>query len=114
LTFVPTCTCLTVSPTTARLEPGVSVSFALSFDSKDDSGITERGYIVRTNVTGEKALYYLLSGVVRVDRPDAVTPARPDGVSGIAPATSGAIEMKYYYTPGCRSCEEFLGAEIPR
>jgi cytochrome c biogenesis protein CcdA len=117
VTFVPTCTCLTVSPATARLEPGVSVSFALSFDSKDDSGITERGYIVRTEVMGEKALYYLLSGVVRVDRPTGVAPAGtggPDSVSDFAPAASGAIEMQYYYTPGCRSCEEFLGTEIPR
>jgi cytochrome c biogenesis protein CcdA len=117
LTFVPTCTCLTVSPATARLEPGGSVSFALSFDSKDDSGITERGYIVRTNVTGERALYYLLSGVVRVERPDAATPAWPGGPGGpsdFALAASSAIEMQYYYTPGCRSCEEFLGTEIPR
>ena len=69
LTFVPTCTCLTVSPAKTRLGPGAAASFALSFISKDDSGITERGYIVRTDVIGEKALYYLLSGVVRVDRP---------------------------------------------
>ncbi len=126
LTFVPTCTCLTVSPAKARLEPGALASFALSFDSKDDSGITERGYIVRTDVIGEKALYYLLSGVVRVDRsmggavggsasgePGVPAGAPGDG-SGLAPAASGLVRMRYYYTPGCRSCEEFLGTEIPK
>ncbi len=116
LTWVPTCTCLTVSPATAVLAPGASAAFALAFDTKDDSGITERGYIVRSNVAGEKPLYYLLSGVVRVDMPEAEsTGAADSGPAPIAaPPGSASIDMQYYYTPGCRSCEEFLGVEIPR
>lgn len=117
LTWVPTCTCLAVSPTTATLAPGASARFSLRFDSKDDSGITERGYIVRSSVAGEKPLYYLLSGVVRVDRLSPGTPGpRPSGAtaSGGAVSEGGTLDMQYYYTPGCRSCEEFLGVEIPK
>ena len=114
LTFVPTCTCLTVFPVKARIGPGASASFALSFDSKDDSGITERGFIVRSNVPGEKALYYLLTGVVRVDRPKK---GAASGTVGVLPkggtASAASIAILYYYTPGCRSCEEFLRVEIP-
>jgi cytochrome c biogenesis protein CcdA len=128
LSFVPTCTCLTVSPSVLNLEPGASASVSLSFDSKDDSGITERGYIVRTNIVGEKALYYLLSGVVRVDRRkegaasstvvgDEAASARGAAVAAATitpPSASGSIVMEYYFTPGCRSCEEFLDVEIPK
>jgi cytochrome c biogenesis protein CcdA len=115
LTFVPTCTCLTVSPARARIGPGASANFVLSFDSKDDSGITERGFIVRSDMPGEKALYYLLTGVVRVDKPKE---GAASGTIGVLPkggtASAASIAMLYYYTPGCRSCEEFLGVEIPR
>jgi cytochrome c biogenesis protein CcdA len=115
IAFVPTCTCLTVSPASARLAPGASASFALAFDSKDDSGITERGYIVKADAAGAKPLYYLLSGVVRVDRPAS------GSFGALAPTaalssreTKASIELQYYYTPGCRSCEEFLAVEMPK
>jgi cytochrome c biogenesis protein CcdA len=129
LTFIPTCTCLTVTPASARLEGGASAAFDLSFDSKDDYGITQRGYIVKTDAAGAKPLYYLLSGVVRVDRPSGAKAAAGAGPAAGAGAAAGAewpsgsgagpapggrrVELYYYYTPGCRSCEEFLAVEIP-
>lgn len=119
LTFVPTCGCLTVSPAERALAPGARASFSLSFDSRDDEGRTSRGYIVKTDIPGAKPLYYLLSGVVRVDRP-LVSRAGSAGGGAAAPGAAapggpeGAIRLLYYYTPGCRSCEEFLSEEIPR
>ncbi len=118
LTFVPTCTCLTVTPASASIAGGASASFSMSFDSKDDEGITRRGFIVKTDLPGEKPLYYLLSGVVRVDRPAAApAAAAPSSAGGgaweLAAPAAKAMELIYYYTPGCRSCEEFLSRELP-
>jgi cytochrome c biogenesis protein CcdA len=112
LTFVPTCPCLTVSPASRRLAPGASSVFALSFDSKDDEGKTYRGFIVKSDVAGARPGYYMLGGVVRVERA-AASSASGEAASGLG-ALGDAIEMRYYYTPGCRSCEEFLSTEIPR
>jgi cytochrome c biogenesis protein CcdA len=113
LDFVPTCDCLGASPATALIAPGSSAAFSLSFDSKDDFGITRRGFIVRTDLAGAKPLYYLLSGVVRVDRKEPAGAAAAGGSPRGAGAPAGAIELRYYYTPGCRSCEEFLSADLP-
>ncbi len=112
LTFVPTCTCLTVSPETQTIAPGGSATFALSFDSKDYEGKTQRAYIVKTDVSGAKPLYYLLSGVVRVDRPASNETPLSDN-AGVRPASTNSIVAQYYYTLGCHSCEDFLSVEIP-
>jgi cytochrome c biogenesis protein CcdA len=115
LTFVPTCTCLTVSPATRVVAPGASASFDLTFDSKDDEGITRRGFIVKTDVPGAKPMYYLLSGVVRVDRKPGAVDAAGGAVSAWPKGSDpgGTVDVSYYYTPGCRSCEQYLSAEIP-
>ena len=124
LTFVPTCTCLTALPATRAIAPGGRADFDLSFDSKDDEGKTARYFIVKTDVYGAKPLFYVLRGVVRVDKPRvgtessgaAGTASSVGAASFTAPAEAGmgSIKLSYYYTPGCRSCEEFLSTEIPR
>jgi cytochrome c biogenesis protein CcdA len=132
VTFVPTCSCLTVTPGTARLSAGGSTTFHMVYDSSDDTGITTRGYIVRTDLRGAEPLYYLLRGVVRAEHaaPVAGTPPAAGGASAAdgppgAAASAGAwrapgqapaaaLPIDYYYTPGCRSCEEFLATTLPR
>jgi cytochrome c biogenesis protein CcdA len=113
ITFIPTCTCLTVFPSAASVPPGGSAAFDLSFDSKDDYGITQRGFIVASGEKGSKPLYFELTGVVRVERAEgaAVGPSsRPPAL----PAQARSLQLQYYYTPGCRSCEQFLSVELPR
>jgi cytochrome c biogenesis protein CcdA len=109
VTLIPTCTCLTVTPVSRRIEAGSSASFELAYDSKDDEGKTSRGFIAKTDDSQGKPLYYLLGGVVRAERPS--TPASAGGVD--AQARSG-IELRYYYTPGCRSCDNFITNELPQ
>ena len=110
VTFIPTCTCLTVTPVLASIPAGGRAVFDLSFDSAGDYGITERGYIVRTDPPASasaKPLYYELTGVVRVEKSEA--PALTAAIGSAADtAGSKTLKIQYYYTPGCRSCEEFL------
>lgn len=104
IAFVPTCSCLTVSPAARTLAAGASAAFSLSFDSKDDEGKTSRYFIVDTEIPGAKPLFYILGGVVRADRKPAADSGYSAGASG-APASDalgGAIELRYYYTPGRR------------
>jgi cytochrome c biogenesis protein CcdA len=115
LGFVATCDCLTVSPDSALLAPGASASFALSFDTTDYSGITTRGFIVNGDAPGMKPLYYKVYGVVRVERKAPAAAASPSwGLTTTQTGPSSPLLLSYYYTKGCRSCEEFLSVEIPK
>jgi cytochrome c biogenesis protein CcdA len=115
VTFVPTCTCLGVTPAAQRIPAGGEGVFVLSYDSSDDTGNTTRGYIVRSDLPGAKPQYFLLRGTVRAEH------GVPPDQSGASPTRDGApgrdgkpVVLFYYYTPGCRSCEEFLSTEVPR
>ena len=117
VTFVPTCTCLQVAPASLLIPPGSRGAFSLTFDSRDDVGKTTRGYIVRTDNKGAADLYYSLSGVVRTENAAAPAWTAPNAPAA-PPASAGAaarvtVTLDYYYTPGCRSCEEFLSATLP-
>jgi cytochrome c biogenesis protein CcdA len=116
VSFVSTCDCLSVSPSFRLLAPGEVGSFNLAFDSKDYSGITTRGFIVNTEDASAKPLYYLLRGVVRVERETLVPPTSGGAARGgieQSPVLAAPIILSYYFTQGCKSCEEFLSVEIP-
>jgi cytochrome c biogenesis protein CcdA len=115
VSFVPSCSCITAEPAKQAIAPASSAVFTLRYDSSDDTGNVKRGYVVRTEPAGEKPLAYLLWGTVRQHR-DA---AAAQGAAGASPmvaaaAAPGTLTVSYYYTPGCRSCEEFLSEELPR
>jgi len=125
VTFVSTCSCLTVEPNSRIIAAGGEASFRLGYDSSDDTGNTAKAFIVRTDPPGTQRLSYVLRGTVRAERRDAPAPAS----SWIRQESTGNAEvpretarntvravaaLAYYYTPGCRSCEEFLSTEVPR
>ncbi len=117
--FVPTCACLEVSPASRSLAPGARGTFTLRYDSADDTGVVRRGFIVRAGPTGAVPLYYLVEGVVRAERPVTEAPAEGPAATGGAAAHGVSsppgppVPVDYYYTPGCRSCEEFLAGVLP-
>lgn len=113
VTFVSTCSCLTVEPGSRHIAAGGAASFRLGYDSTDDTGNTAKAFIVRTDLPGMERLSYVLRGTVRADRP-APAPAGSWIRQGIETAGSAVVVLFYYYTPGCRSCEEFLSTEVPR
>ncbi|HVO39924.1 MAG TPA: DUF1573 domain-containing protein [Spirochaetia bacterium] len=111
LKLVPTCTCMTVEPESAVIPAGGAGTFTLRYDSSDDTGITRKDFLVVTDPPGLANPYYSLLGTVRAERPPASsgTWTRP-GAAG----EEARLSVFYYYTPGCRTCEEFLAVEIPR
>jgi len=109
VTLIPTCTCLSVTPASRRIEAGSSASFDIAYDSKDDEGKTTRGFIAKTEPGQGKPLYYLLGGVVRAEHPSTPAPA-----GGVDARDHSGLELRYYYTPGCRSCENFIAKELPQ
>ncbi len=115
VTFVPTCSCLQAEPSSLVIPARGRGVFHLRFDSRDDVGITTRGYIVRTGIAGAPELSYTLRGVVRAENTAAA--ATPAGTAPAAPSTSApavTVSLDYYDTPGCRSREEFLSTTLPR
>jgi cytochrome c biogenesis protein CcdA len=113
--FVSTCSCLTVSPRSASIEGGSSARFKLAYDSTKDEGKVRRYFIVTTDPPAEKPIFYILSGVVRVDNAAASAKAGAAVASAVEALASapGSLELRYYYAPGCRSCGEFLSSGIP-
>jgi cytochrome c biogenesis protein CcdA len=113
--LVPTCSCLAVSPASARIEGGASASFSLAYDSTEDEGKVTKYFIVETDPPAPKPVFYILNGVVRVDNAAASANAGVAGgsASEAGASTRGSLELRYYYAPGCRSCEDFLSSTIP-
>ena len=111
--LLPTCTCLTVTPAERTLRPGGEGTFLIAYDSTDDTGITRKDFIVQTRQPGVAPPYYTIRGVVRAERRASLTGSLSTG-SGAGPAADAPVRVTYYYTPGCRSCEQFLATEIPR
>ena len=68
VTFVPTCTCVTVTPGSQSIPAGGRASFSMRYDSTDDRGITIKGYLVTTDLPGAASLHYFLRGIVREQR----------------------------------------------
>lgn len=125
VTFVSTCDCLAVEPGTRTIPAGGEATFRLAYDSSDDTGNTAKAFIVRTDLPGVPRLSYVLRGTVRAERHDSPAPAGPwirrgSGMAGNVEVPRGTVAadttivLAYYYTPGCRSCEEFLSTELPR
>ena len=112
VTLVPTCDCLTVEPGSRLIAASGRATFLLTYDSKDDTGIVKRVIIVRSSAPGAKDRAYLVNGVVRQVRQDGA--AATAWTRSDQPIVGDGVDLIYYYTPGCRSCEEFLSVELPR
>ena len=109
VTFVPTCDCLTVDKGTQQVAAAGQATFMLHYDSKDDTGNIRRGFIITTDRADAKQISYMIYGTVRQERALPATGAAAPGTDA-----AGRLIVSYFYTPGCRSCEEFLSTEIPR
>jgi cytochrome c biogenesis protein CcdA len=110
VTFVPTCDCLSVEPASQPVPPGGQAVFVLHYDSSDDTGNIRRGFIVTTDLPGASRIPYMIYGTIRQER----TQVEQGGASWTQVPAAGSLAISYFYTPGCRSCEEFLSVEIPR
>ncbi len=110
VSLLPTCTCNTVEPARRVIRAGAEAAFLIRYDSTDDRGITRKDLIIKTTPSGIAPPYYTLTGVVRDERKAWTEPGGPQA----GPSAGRAVTVIYYYTPGCRSCEEFLATEIPR
>jgi cytochrome c biogenesis protein CcdA len=117
VTLVPLCDCLSASPVSAVVPAQSEGAFALRYDSRDDTGITRKNFLITTDAAGAERTYFEMRGTVRAEQRGAGAPASAaDPPAGMIPAAGaqGSIGVTYWYTPGCRSCEEFLASELPR
>ncbi len=115
VTLVPLCDCLSAQPSAAAVAAGARVSFALRYDSRDDRGITRKSFLVTSDDPGLSKAYVELRGTVRAQSAAAAPPADAAAAGPApSPAPGSPLAVRYYYSPGCRSCDEFLAREIPR
>jgi cytochrome c biogenesis protein CcdA len=115
VTLVPLCDCLSAAPSSGTVGPDGEAAFVLRYDSRDDEGIVRKNFLVTTDAQGRERAYFELRGTVRAERAAGKAPQGTAVAPGEAAAAgAAAISVRYYYTPGCRSCESFLASEIPR
>ena len=108
--LISTCSCLTVRPEHILLGPGGSAEFTLYFDSSDDSGDFEKLLIIQTDSDAMPKGFFVITGSV-AGAPAAETGSAAKAEPGAEGSSAGLI---YYYTPGCRTCNEFLrDARLP-
>jgi cytochrome c biogenesis protein CcdA len=115
VTLVPLCDCLSAAPASAVVAARSEAAFVLRYDSRDDTGNTRKNFLITTDAVGAERAYFEMRGTVRAERGSAQAPAPAAGeVPGPSAGRRAAIDVTYWYTPGCRSCEEFLASELPR
>ena len=137
LTLISTCECLTVEPATFDVGPGSSRDWTVTFDPEGYSGEFQNPIIIRTDDPDlPKALFQVHGKINPAGDEDRSTgaaavpgsgpegegsddPAPSDGPAPVGAEAAGEssaadITMRYYFSPGCRSCTEFVNEEIPR
>jgi cytochrome c biogenesis protein CcdA len=110
--LLSTCSCNQVTPGSRVIPAGSGAVFSMRYDSRDDRGITTKSFLVVTDLPGAAPFHYWIRGTVREESAAPVSPAAWG--SGTSAAPGAPLSVIYYYTPGCRSCDEFLTVEIPR
>ncbi len=102
VSVIPTTGSLSAQPPRLRLEGKARGTVLLTYETADAApGDVEASFIITAD-SGRS--FFTVRGTVV---PAAVAPAV------VAPA-GRSIPMTYYYTPGCKTCERFLAAEVPR
>jgi len=110
ISLISTCSCMTVSDELLRLSSGESGGFTILFDSSDDDGDFEKILIIQTDSEVMPKGFFIVSGSVDT----AGRQVKTESPESIFSDDSASPVMSYYYTPGCRSCNEFIRkAELP-
>jgi cytochrome c biogenesis protein CcdA len=112
LTLNPSCDCLTGEPAVMAIPAGGTRSVSLRYDPKDDNGPITKRFILVTEPANQSKPYFIVTGSVT---PAAASPTGQTGPTP-APTVSGqarALEIDYYYEPGCAKCLAFLSTELP-
>ena len=115
VSVIPACDCLSVEPARRIIDAGATGAFRLSFDPSEEQGSVRRDVVILTSVVGRERMLFAVTGTVEGGPPAAGEPraAAPPSEKGAATAAT-RISLVYFYSPGCRGCEQFLGEEVPR
>jgi cytochrome c biogenesis protein CcdA len=120
LTLVTTCGCLQAEPSRVELAPRAQAPIVLRYTAEEPGKVSVY-FVVRSSppgASGGATWLYQVRGNIEppskalVEGPQAAAPAAPPATAA-APA---AVEVRFYYAPGCRSCELLLArikARIP-
>ena len=112
--LISTCSCMTVDPESFELPPGESAVFTVFFDSHDDEGEFEKLLIIATDSDAMPKGFFVVTGIVN----QLQSTSAPDEAAAESAVVSDAeYTPRYYYTPGCKSCNRFLreaGIEIEK
>ncbi len=107
VTLVSTCGCLDAAPSRVELAPGAMAEIELRY-SPEEPGRVSVYFVVRAAPPGETGgatrLYQVKGMVDGPPRPSQAAPAAAAS-PGAAP---GALQLRLYYAPGCRSCEQLM------
>lgn len=117
--FISTCNCLISNTETLNLSPNTSSAISLSFDPGDENGTVSKFMIIRTTQPGlQKALFEVYGEVAgnNEESQNSNSELKSNTVNTTnypSMTYSEAIVLKYYYSPGCESCQYFLKTTIP-
>ena len=99
VSLVPLCDCLSSVPDSATVPAGGEAAFALRYDSRDDTGITRKNFLITTDAPGLEKSYFELRGTVRADRSGS-REGQPAEGSGAGPAPGSSLPAPGSRCPG--------------
>jgi cytochrome c biogenesis protein CcdA len=111
LTIMSTCDCLSPENASLSIKPNEKGTVTLKYDSKDDSGAIKKMFIIRSNFKSLPKAFYKVHGTVIAGNNNNSASSASAQIEKAE--TANAINLYYYYTPGCKKCEKFLRETIP-
>ena len=118
LNVVNVCGCLTAQPMEISVPQDESRSIHLTFDPSGYAGTTSKLILFKSNDPDLDNTFFEAKGYIAVpansDREaEECAACKQLSEPKIADRTS-TIDILYFYSPGCRSCEAFLAEEVPQ
>ena len=116
VSIIPTCDCLTVTPSEQNISPGGNALFRLFYNPHEDSGVVERFYMIDSDLPGFESVTFKVNGYVDVGVSSSETgDTVPEGdvVKIIQPGNDFVLTVLYYYMSTCPTCRKFITTGFP-
>lgn len=108
VSLISSCECLFADPESLELFPQTTAGITLKFDPAGYAGSFRNFIVIRTDSADMRKALFEVRGTIAGD--NGSLEAEHNETAG---QDNAAVFMDYYYSQGCRTCNEFLKKKLP-